>query len=63
MIKPKLHWRISFKLRESLNDEGSNVEVARERIDGLISLKDSVISQTNDLSESIETLELTNELE
>lgn len=50
------------QLGESLNDEGSNVEIARERIDGLISLKDSVISQTNDLSESIETLELTHEL-
>jgi hypothetical protein len=51
-----------MQLRESLAYEGSQIDVAQERVDGLISLKDSVIARTNDLSESIETLELTNEL-
>ncbi len=50
------------QLRELLDSEESVVDVAQERVNGLIALKDSVIAQTNNLSESIETLELTNEL-
>lgn len=50
------------QIRELLDDERAVVDIAQERVHGLIALKDSVIAQTNNLSESIETLELTNEL-
>ncbi len=51
-----------MQLRESLANEEAQIDVAQERVHGLINLKDSVIAQTNDLSASIETLELTNDL-
>lgn len=50
-------------LQSSLDSSGSNIAEARDRLDGLISLKDSVLAETEDLPESIATLEATQALQ
>ena len=51
-----------FSLRSDLIDSGSEVAAAQDNLDELIALKDSVVSQTGNLADAIETLELTTEL-
>jgi len=51
-----------FALRTDLIDNGSEVEVAQDNLNELIALKDTVVSETSNLADAIETLELTNEL-
>ncbi len=51
-----------LQLRSTLDDEGANVAVAQDRVTDLIALKDSVLARTNNLSDSIETLEVTEQI-
>lgn len=51
-----------FALRTSLIDDGSEVAEAQDNLEELVALKDTVVNQTGNLADAIETLELTTEL-
>jgi hypothetical protein len=50
------------RLRERLQDEATEIAAAHTGLDGLLSLKDRILARTADLAETIETLELTGDL-
>ena len=49
-------------LHKQIDDEASNVATAQLKVDSLLSMKDSIIAETGNLADAIETLELTNDL-
>lgn len=51
------------EIRSALSDETSNIEMADVGLSELVSLKNSVLAGTGDLKESIETLELSRDLQ
>ncbi len=51
-----------LQIRSTLNDDGSNLELAQDRLTDLIALKDSVLTRSNNLRDSIETLEVTEQI-
>jgi hypothetical protein len=50
------------RLRERLQNEATEIAAAHTGLDGLLSLKDRILARTADLAETIETLELTGDL-
>jgi hypothetical protein len=50
------------KIRETLHGQASELAEARSNLDGLVGLKRSVLSQTGDLADAVETLETAAEL-
>jgi hypothetical protein len=50
-------------IRERLDDQGTGIEVARQRVEGLIGVKDLAISQTRDLADATENLELMSDVQ
>lgn len=51
------------EIRSTLSDETSNIEMADARLTELVSLKNSVLAGTSNIKESIETLELSRDLQ
>jgi hypothetical protein len=49
-------------LRTRLASEGDQIAYAQQQVDGLLVLKDTVVGQTRDLADAIETLEVTADL-
>jgi DNA repair exonuclease SbcCD ATPase subunit len=52
-----------IELRTTISAESSDLSVAEERVSDLVALKNSVLAGTTDLKDSIETLQLTRELQ
>jgi DNA repair exonuclease SbcCD ATPase subunit len=50
-------------IRQQLDDQGHGVFTAQQRMEGLLILKDTVVKQTDDIADAIETLELTSDLQ
>jgi hypothetical protein len=50
------------KLCDSLAQQHDHLTTAQARVDDLLVLKDTIVSQTSDLADAVETLELTHEL-